>query len=199
MTKKYCSGCGLELPQDAETPYTCPMCGSSTVTTTPPIPKQIKGDRPQAVTVISVISIIGGLMAAIFGLIVVALFSSGAHMFGGWRGMFLGYLSLIGVFLFFGGFFSLFVGWGLWKGAEWAWTLGAILEILGIIGGIMTIPFGLISVLVCGPILYYLFRPNVKAWFRKTVVADRLMDTCGLPVSSQLCRKRQKTPLGSEG
>ena len=64
----------------------------------------------------------------------------------------------------------MFVGWGFWKGAGWAWTSGVILEILGVIGGIITVPYGLIIVLICGLILYYLFKPNVKAWFSEVSI-----------------------------
>jgi len=34
-----------------------------------------------------------------------------------------------------------------------------------------------LSSLICGPILYYLFKPSTKAWFNKTIAAKRLMDT----------------------
>jgi hypothetical protein len=117
------------------------------------------------VAAISVLSIIGGLVAAVFGLIAAAMSSSGIAL-GGIIGRLASYLSLMGILLFLGGLFSLFVGWGLWKGVEWAWTLAVILEILGIIGGIFTIPYGLIGVLVYGLILYYLLKPNVKVWFK---------------------------------
>ena len=89
-------------------------------------------------------------------------------------GMFVMYGSLMGVALFFVGLFSLFVGWGLWKGAGWAWTLVVILEILGVTIGIATIPYGLISILICGLILYYLFKLNVKAWFKKNSEANEI-------------------------
>lgn len=112
----------------------------------------------------------------IFGLIFLIMFSSLSRTapaaYEGWIGAFVTLVSLVGVALFFGGLFSLFVGWSLWKGAEWAWTLAVILEILGIIGGILIIPYGLIAVLVCGLILYYLFKPNVKIWFKKKLETE---------------------------
>lgn len=120
---------------------------------------------------ISILSITGGLVVAVFGLIVAAMFSSGTAL-GGVIGRLASYMSLTGIVLFLGGLFSLFVGWGLWKGSEWAWTLAVILEILGLIAGIIAIPYGLIGVLVCGLILYYLFKPNVKVWFEKKLDAE---------------------------
>jgi predicted RNA-binding Zn-ribbon protein involved in translation (DUF1610 family) len=168
---KYCNRCGSELPSDAETPYNCPVCGRTTVTANPPTLKQSKTDRPQGVTAISVLSIIGGLIATILGLSGALMFSHAVGL-GGFIGMFAAYISLVAVVLFFGGLLSLFVGWGLWKGAEWAWTLGVILEILGIIGGIATIPYGLLIVLLCGLILYYLLKPNIKTWFKKKLETE---------------------------
>ena len=176
---KYCSKCGKELPEDAETPFNCPNCGRARVTATPPESKQIfpsKKGRPQGVTVIALLNLIGGVLGTILGLIIVAMFSTGLK-FGGLMGTFAAYLSLAGIAMFFVGLFSLFVGWGLWKGAEWAWTLTVILEIIGIISGIMTImvtPYA-VAVLINGLILYYLFKPNVKEWFKKPseVIIDK--------------------------
>jgi DNA-directed RNA polymerase subunit RPC12/RpoP len=168
---KYCSKCGKELSEDVETPFNCPNCGRVRVTTTPPKAKQIfpiKKGRPQGVTLIAILNLIAGVAGTILGLIVVAMFSTGLK-FGGLMGTFAAYLSLAGIAMFFVGLFSLFVGWGLWKGAEWAWTLTVILEIIGIIFGIMAImvtPFA-VAVLINGLILYYLFKPNVKEWFKK--------------------------------
>ncbi len=181
-------------------------CPEEPVIATPPISKPSKGGRPQGVTVISVLSVIGGLMVmvfgsiiTVFGLIDAAMLSRGVGLRLGddWYllyvsvnlemiGVFAAYLSVIGVIVFLGGFFFLFVGWGLWKGAAWAWTLEVILQILGLISGIITIPYGLTTVLVCGLILYYLFKPSVKACFNKTVDANRHRDTEGTCDESDL-------------
>ena len=52
-----------------------------------------------------------------------------------------------------------FKGWKLW------WYLGVIFAILGIIGGLLMFPVGLITVIIELIILWYLFRDNVKAFF----------------------------------
>ncbi len=173
MPKTYCSKGGTEFLQDANALHNCPLCRCTTVSETPSISKRSKGRRPQGVTVLSILSIIGGLIAMIFGLIVSAVFSRGTGL-GGMIGMFFVYLTLLGVISFFGGLFSLFLGWGLWEGLEWAWTLQVILEILGLTIGIAIIPYGLVIVLLCGLFLYYLFKPNVKTWF----------ETEALPITS---------------
>ena len=50
-------------------------------------------------------------------------------------------------------------GWKLW------WYLGVIFAILGIIGGLLMFPVGLVAVIIDIIILWYLFRDNVKAFF----------------------------------
>ncbi len=52
-----------------------------------------------------------------------------------------------------------FKGWKLW------WYLGVIFSILGIIGGILILPEGIIIILVYLIVIWYLFRDNVKAFF----------------------------------
>lgn len=52
-----------------------------------------------------------------------------------------------------------FKGWKLW------WYLGVIFAILGIIGGLLMFPVGLVAVIIDIIILWYLFRDNVKAFF----------------------------------
>ena len=43
--------------------------------------------------------------------------------------------------------------------------LGVIFSILGIIGGILILPEGIIIILVYLIVIWYLFRDNVKAFF----------------------------------
>ena len=50
---------------------------------------------------------------------------------------------------------SFVVAYGLLKGRGWAWTVTVILSI--------------ISIIISGIILYYLYRPHVKAYFGKGV------------------------------
>jgi len=169
MPKTYCSRCGTEFLQDADALHNCPVCRDTTVTVTPSISRQSKGRRPQGVTVLSILNIIGGLIVMIFALILSSIFSRATGL-GGMISMFTTVLTLLGVISLFGGLFSLFLGWGLWKGVEWAWTLQVILEILGVLIGIAIVPYGLIIVLPCGLFLYYLFKPNVRTWFESETI-----------------------------
>jgi hypothetical protein len=73
---------------------------------------------------------------------------------------------------------SFVVAYGLLKGKGWAWTVAIILSIISIIWNAITLVTaanfgGIISILISGIILYYLFRPHVKAYFGKGVSPSR--------------------------
>jgi uncharacterized membrane protein len=63
------------------------------------------------------------------------------------------------------------MAYGLWKGKRWAWTLTLILSGIGIIVGIGSIVVGnlgsIFHIIINAIIIYYLYRPNVKAFFNK--------------------------------
>jgi hypothetical protein len=67
---------------------------------------------------------------------------------------------------------SFVVAYGLLKGKGWAWTLAIILSIISIVWNAITLATaanfgGIISIIISGIILYYLFRPHVKEYFGK--------------------------------
>jgi hypothetical protein len=69
---------------------------------------------------------------------------------------------------------SFIVAYGLLKGMGWAWTVAIILSIISIVWNVVTLVtagnyFGIISIIISGIILYYLYRPHVKAYFGKGV------------------------------
>jgi hypothetical protein len=63
------------------------------------------------------------------------------------------------------------LAWGLFKGKGWAWIITVILAIITIVFGIFALVGGgfvnIINMIIGGVILYYLYRPNVKAYFGK--------------------------------
>jgi hypothetical protein len=93
------------------------------------------------------------------------------------------------------GIVSFIVAYGLLKGMGWAWTVTVVLSIISIVLSVVAIatvhalvwlgtgiilpaetinpsppppPFGAISIIIIsGVIIYYLYRPNVKAYFGK--------------------------------
>ena len=67
---------------------------------------------------------------------------------------------------------SFIVAYGLLKGRGWAWTVTIILSIISIVWNAITIATaanfgGIVSIIISGIILYYLYRPHVKAYFGK--------------------------------
>ena len=69
---------------------------------------------------------------------------------------------------------SFVVAYGLLKGRGWAWTLTVVLSIISIVLNAISIAAGniiasIINIIISGIILYYLYRPHVKAYFGKGV------------------------------
>jgi hypothetical protein len=66
---------------------------------------------------------------------------------------------------------SFVVAYGLLKGLGWAWTVTVILSIISIVSNAISIATGniaaIISIIISGIILYYLYRPRVKVYFGK--------------------------------
>jgi hypothetical protein len=63
------------------------------------------------------------------------------------------------------GILYLVTAFGLWTGKGWARMLAIVLLILNIIGGILTLPGGIIPLIIAGVLLWYFFTPSVKAFF----------------------------------
>ena len=65
------------------------------------------------------------------------------------------------------------LAWGLLTGKGWAWIITVILSIISIVFGIVGIASGgapsIISLIINGVILYYMYRPNVKSYFGRGV------------------------------
>jgi hypothetical protein len=74
------------------------------------------------------------------------------------------------------GIVSFIVAYGLLKGMRWAWTLTVVLSIISIVLNAISIATGniggIISIIISGIILYYLYRPHVKAYFGKAIRSD---------------------------
>jgi uncharacterized membrane protein (DUF2068 family) len=107
--------------------------------------------RPLGVTVIAILTVIGGIIFLVSGLFLLIIG--------------------IGIILLALGIAYLVMAYGLWKGKGWAWTITLILSAIGIIVAVVSIATGnvggIISIIINGVIIYYLYRPNVKAFFGK--------------------------------
>ena len=125
--------------------------------------------RPVGVTIIGILIVIAGILTLLVGIGSIAV----------------GPPNLLGlVFVAFGvislviGIAYLVMGYGLLKGRGWAWTISMIVLIIGIIINLISLPRAVasgsnfsgdvVSIAISAFILYYLYRPHVKAYFGKT-------------------------------
>lgn len=113
--------------------------------------------RPLGVTIIAILAVIGGIGSLLGGFAVLAIIPLLGIIFGG-------LLIIIGLAYFV-------VAYGLWKGLNWAWSITLIVSAIGIIAGLGSIAVGnpgaLFHLIVNVIVIYYLYRPNVKAYFGK--------------------------------
>ena len=124
-----------------------------------------KKDRPLGVTIIAILTVIGGIGFLASGIAAAAaLFLSN-----------IGILSAaIGAVLIVLGIAYFVMGYGLWKGKGWAWTITLVLSYIGIAFGIASIVTGNIGavfhLIINIIVVYYLYRPNVKSFFGKSTM-----------------------------
>jgi hypothetical protein len=114
-------------------------------------------NRPLGVTIIAILAVLGGIGSLLSGLTVLAIVPILGIILGG-------ILIIIGLAYFA-------VAYGLWKGLSWAWVFTLLVSVIGIIVGIGSIVVGnvgsLFHIMVNAIVIYYLYRPNVKAYFGK--------------------------------
>ena len=82
-----------------------------------------------------------------------------------------GLVAVVGAIMFILGIVMLGLAWGLWTGKGWAWTLAVVFIVIGIIVGVAQMIaggyHGILTLIIQVIIVYYLFRPKVKAYFGK--------------------------------
>ena len=131
--------------------------------------------RPIGITVISILMIIGGLILIFTGITplfigpLISIDSSSSN----YQTSALGFLITIGGLTLVGlGIASLIVSWGLLKGKRWARTITLIISIIAIIIAIISLASSqdlthIISIIIYGIIIYYMFTDKVKLFFGK--------------------------------
>jgi hypothetical protein len=158
--------------------------------------------RPLGVTIIAILTIIGGILLLLGGFSLIALgtltsvappytTTTNPHPLG----QFFGVISAaIGSVLLVIGIGYIVMFYGLLKGKRWAWTITIILLLIGIAiqiistatGSVLNaslisssntnsfisgIAGGIIGIAINIVIIYYLYRPHVKAFFGKATTA----------------------------
>lgn len=138
--------------------------------------------RPVGVTIIGVLMAIAGIVMIIAGISAMALAplipmaTESQDLAMGISSTMLGGIAIAsGAIMLALGIASLVIAYGLFKGRPWAWTAAVVLSIIGIVISVVSIVTGnfgsIVSLIINGVIIYYLYRPHVKAYFGKAVSA----------------------------
>jgi len=117
--------------------------------------------------------------------------------------LFGGLLSVIGGVLIIVALLDVVFAWGLWSGKGWAWILALIFAVLGILFSLVSLVRGglgsIVVLVIDAVIVYYLTRPNVRAFFGEAKLATtptvtqqpapstsggKFCSNCGAPITS---------------
>jgi len=135
--------------------------------------EDLMGARPLGITILGVENYIAGVTVAIAGILL----------------LFLPIFGIIGVIVIAIGVAIIYLGKGLWNGAEWAVGIQTILTIIGIIAGFVGLAFHSGNPTLAIFQVWYLRRPYVREFFQRldsTTVWSGLPSKSGLP-SEQTC------------
>ena len=128
-----------------------------------------KPPRPTGVSILAILNLLGGILAVLGGILLIGVGGSGMMSSLGFTGFISGIVAAVGGIVIVIGLFALVVGWGMWTGKTWAWILAVILYALGALSSLISLAAGAISsivgLLISAFLLWYLWRPHVKAFF----------------------------------
>ncbi len=62
------------------------------------------------------------------------------------------------------GVIGLVLAWGLWISRGWAWIIALIIFIIGIIIDLVTLPTGIVGVVIDGVVVYLLMRTDTRTF-----------------------------------
>jgi hypothetical protein len=117
--------------------------------------------RPTVVKILVLIVVIGSIIPILAGVMLLTGSALESYFMQEMlRGIIPTYYVLIGVI-------GLVVAWGLWIGRGWAWILALIIFIIGIIMDLVTLPSGIVGVVIDVIVLYLLMRPDTRKFCGK--------------------------------
>ena len=126
-----------------------------------PVQGQTK-TRPTGVTILSILYFLQALIILIGGVVALGVLAS-----LGTIGTIIG--SVVGGVMILIGLIQMLIAWGLWSGKGWARIIAIIFTVLGVLANLMgALDLNLTSVvglLIGVVILWYLFQPQVKAYY----------------------------------
>ena len=127
-----------------------------------------KPSRPTGVAILAILELIGGVIGLLLGILLIGVGGSGILSSFGF-GLVSGIVAAVGGIIVVVSVLVLILGWGMWTGKSWAWTIAVILYILGVLSGIGSLAVGaltgVVGLVISILILWYLWRPHVRAFF----------------------------------
>ncbi len=122
-----------------------------------------ESSRPTDVIILVVLQVIASLLLLATAAGTLALTAAVGALVPGLETLAL----FLGVIFLILGSAGLAVAWGLWTAQPWAWTPTLVLTAINILGGLLSLPSGWLTILIYVVIIYYLYRPHVKEYFGK--------------------------------
>lgn len=141
-------------------------------------------DRPILISIVSILNIVLGLLAIVAGIVLIADIGGVATELTNriWEEIqeqgqtgditkedLFNAIKMLGFLPIFGGVVNAIIGIGMWLGWRIMWYIGVVVNVLELLLALATLIFGnfaaLVTVIINGLIIYYLFRPGVKAFF----------------------------------
>jgi hypothetical protein len=125
--------------------------------------------RPTGITILAVLSAIGGVLGLLGGIAAVGIGGLAAASTG--AAAFFGLGAVVGLILIATAVASLVFAYGAWNMLPWAWPLGVAIQIISLVlAALAIISSGdisgqIIGIVISAVILYYLFQPSIKAAF----------------------------------
>lgn len=178
---RFCPTCGNAMPAALPPAPAEPAAPPAWSPYAPPLPPppQGPGPRPLGVLLVSLWNMGIGALVALFGL-VVAVFAPFAFADPATRaeidrqiadqfpvGLLAGAFVFLGIFALLFGAAMVAVGWGLYHGRAWAWTGMVVLIVVNAAWNLLTLPFGVVGLLINAFLLWYFHQPGVKRYFGK--------------------------------
>ena len=118
--------------------------------------------RPTVVKILVLIVVIGSIIPILAG---VMMLTGGAAYAGYFMQELLS--QILPTYSVLMGVIGLVVAWGLWVGRGWAWIIALIIFIIGIIMDLVTLPTGIVGVVIDAIVLYLLMRPETRRFCGK--------------------------------
>ncbi len=135
-----------------------------------------KPTRPMGVTILAELD---ALLGALLLLTAVAVLTLGPAMYEYLQTqtmispqLFAGIMNFLGAGALIGALIAFLIASGLWMGMKWAWYLEFILTGIGLLTGILSLPGGLVGIVIDAVILWYFWQPRVKAYFGVTYAVE---------------------------